>query len=307
MQRGSRKGYLRCTRCQPEAIFGSRAPRKRAAEELEREFPVESGISGGDVPSCYTNLAKLQDRRVEVPPNACAEKLLIDLGVIEFRRQFWSADPILTAVYDNCLPGDECCIVTGKKQDRTGYVPGLSEPLDGLLFPGGTLLLFRLRPDCLGICQTGQNRICCDSVAGNIIGQTSHEPMIPILVAMCSCQVWPTPPCLTRFRRSGPTCFVTSSEKPCAVGPISFTVPVEARGWSRSPSLRVLTAPRRSPARSPGQPRLPGQASLRVSLSAFSFDGLGQLVEKQINGGKPAVAGNDEISPCVSRRLTRAT
>ena len=160
MQRGSRKGYLRCTRLlSARAIFGSRAPRKRAAEELEREFPVESGISGGDVPSCYTNLAKLQDRRVEVPPNACAEKLLIDLGVIEFRRQFWSADPILTAVYDNCLPGDECCIVTGKKQDRTGYVPGLSEPLDGLLFPGETLLLFRLRPDCLGICQTGQNRV----------------------------------------------------------------------------------------------------------------------------------------------------
>ena len=30
-----------------------------------------------------------------------------------------------------------------------------------------------------------------------------------------------------------------------------------------------------------------------------------QLVEKKINGGNPAVPGNDEISTCVSWRLTR--
>jgi hypothetical protein len=32
----------------------------------------------------------------------------------------------------------------------------------------------------------------------------------------------------------------------------------------------------------------------------------GQLVEKEINGDNPAVPRNDEISPGVSRRLTRA-
>jgi hypothetical protein len=32
---------------------------------------------------------------------------------------------------------------------------------------------------------------------------------------------------------------------------------------------------------------------------------LGQLVEKEIKGGNPAVSGNDEISPGVSWRLTR--
>jgi len=31
----------------------------------------------------------------------------------------------------------------------------------------------------------------------------------------------------------------------------------------------------------------------------------GQLVEKEINGGNPAVPDNDEISPGVSRRLAR--
>src|SRR5881227_3471526 len=31
-----------------------------------------------------------------------------------------------------------------------------------------------------------------------------------------------------------------------------------------------------------------------------------QLIEKEINGGNPAVPGNDEISPGVSWRLTRA-
>src|SRR6266852_5472637 len=31
----------------------------------------------------------------------------------------------------------------------------------------------------------------------------------------------------------------------------------------------------------------------------------GQLVEKEIKGGNPAVSGNDEISPSVSWRLTR--
>ena len=31
-----------------------------------------------------------------------------------------------------------------------------------------------------------------------------------------------------------------------------------------------------------------------------------QLVEKKINGGNPAVPGNDEVSPGISWRLTRA-
>src|SRR6266853_1477295 len=35
-------------------------------------------------------------------------------------------------------------------------------------------------------------------------------------------------------------------------------------------------------------------------------DSLGELVEKEINGGNPAVPGNDEISPGVRWRLTRA-
>jgi hypothetical protein len=40
----------------------------------------------------------------------------------------------------------------------------------------------------------------------------------------------------------------------------------------------------------------------RLSIGGSS----GQLVEKEINGGNPAVPGNDEISPGVSWRLTRA-
>src|SRR5712691_8733743 len=35
-------------------------------------------------------------------------------------------------------------------------------------------------------------------------------------------------------------------------------------------------------------------------------DSLGELVEKEIKGGNPAVPGDDEISPGVSGRLTRA-
>src|SRR4029077_12898366 len=35
-------------------------------------------------------------------------------------------------------------------------------------------------------------------------------------------------------------------------------------------------------------------------------DSSGELVEKEIKGGNPAVPGNDEISPGVSWRLTRA-
>src|SRR6266704_2040448 len=35
-------------------------------------------------------------------------------------------------------------------------------------------------------------------------------------------------------------------------------------------------------------------------------DSLGELVEKEIQGGNPAVPGDDEISPGVSWRLTRA-
>src|SRR5712691_9634099 len=35
-------------------------------------------------------------------------------------------------------------------------------------------------------------------------------------------------------------------------------------------------------------------------------DSLGELVEKEIQGGNPAVPGNDEISPGVRWRLTRA-
>jgi len=45
-----------------------------------------------------------------------------------------------------------------------------------------------------------------------------------------------------------------------------------------------------------------------TSPDVYSVAMLGelQLVEKKINGGNPAVLGNDEISPGVSWRLTRA-
>jgi hypothetical protein len=32
------------------------------------------------------------------------------------------ADPILTTVYDNCLPGDKCSIIACQKQDGTGDI-----------------------------------------------------------------------------------------------------------------------------------------------------------------------------------------
>jgi hypothetical protein len=55
------------------------------------------------------------------------------------------ANAILTAVYDNCLPGNECSIVTRQKKNRACNFLWFSHPLDGLLFPGGAFLLFRLK------------------------------------------------------------------------------------------------------------------------------------------------------------------
>src|SRR5580704_8559866 len=51
---------------------------------------------------------------------------------------------------------------------------------------------------------------------------------------------------------------------------------------------------------------LRGRNHLRACGSQRNRQGSGQLVEKEIKGGNPAVAGNDEISPGVSGRLTRA-
>jgi hypothetical protein len=45
--------------------------------------------------------------------------------------------------------------------------------------------------------------------------------------------------------------------------------------------------------------------SLSVCLRTAEFSS-GQLVEKEINGGNPAVPGNDEIGPRVGWCLTRA-
>jgi hypothetical protein len=42
------------------------------------------------------------------------------------------ANAILTAVYDNCLRGNECSIVTCQKQNRACNVFWFSHPLDGL-------------------------------------------------------------------------------------------------------------------------------------------------------------------------------
>src|SRR6266404_639697 len=42
-------------------------------------------------------------------------------------------------------------------------------------------------------------------------------------------------------------------------------------------------------------------------MACFDFEHSGQAVEKEIDGGNPAVPGNDEISPGVSWRFTGAT
>jgi hypothetical protein len=41
-------------------------------------------------------------------------------------------------------------------------------------------------------------------------------------------------------------------------------------------------------------------------MACFDFEHSGQAVEKEINGGDPAVPGNDEISPGVNWRFARA-
>src|SRR5262245_34246660 len=46
--------------------------------------------------------------------------------------------------------------------------------------------------------------------------------------------------------------------------------------------------------------------SARLSFIATPEPSSGQLVEKEIKGGDPAVPGNDEVSPGVSWRFTRA-
>ena len=94
------------------------------------------------------------------------------------------ADAILTAVYDNCLPGDKCSIIACQKQNRPSNILGFAKPFDCLLFPCGASLLFRLRRDSHCIREAGQDRICGNTVVGNIIRQTLMNPMIPILEAM---------------------------------------------------------------------------------------------------------------------------
>src|SRR5205814_739546 len=84
------------------------------------------------------------------------------------------ADPILTAVYDNCLPGDKCSIIACQKQNGAGDILRFSEPLDGLLFPGGAFLLFRLRRGCQCIREPWQHCVRSNTVIGNIIRQASH-------------------------------------------------------------------------------------------------------------------------------------
>jgi hypothetical protein len=58
------------------------------------------------------------------------------------------ADAILTAVPDNCLSGDKGGTIACQEQNRARHVLGFSQPLGGLLFPGGAFVLFRSRCDC---------------------------------------------------------------------------------------------------------------------------------------------------------------
>src|SRR5713226_6949315 len=86
------------------------------------------------------------------------------------------ADAILPPVNDDCLPGNERGIVACQKQNRPGNVLRFLHPLNGLLFPGGAFLLFRLWRGCQSIRQARQHRVRGDTVVCNIIRQPSHEP-----------------------------------------------------------------------------------------------------------------------------------
>src|ERR1700731_1985023 len=63
---------------------------------------------------------------------------------------------------------------------------------------------------------------------------------------------------------------------------------------------------KRRSARQADRCRVPGRKSARRARLGKRNAISGQLVEKEIKCGNPAIAGNDEISPGVSRRLTRA-
>jgi hypothetical protein len=51
------------------------------------------------------------------------------------------SNPVLTAINDNCLPGNKGSIIAGQKQNRTLNVRRFPHMLDGLLFPSGAFLL----------------------------------------------------------------------------------------------------------------------------------------------------------------------
>ena len=80
-----------------------------------------------------------------------------------------SADAVLTTVNDNCLPGDKRRIIACQKEHCTRDILGFSQPLDGLLFPGAALLLFRLGGGCQCIRQARQHRVRGDTVVCNIV------------------------------------------------------------------------------------------------------------------------------------------
>src|SRR5580698_258728 len=69
-------------------------------------------------------------------------------GSLGVRAHAYLADPILAAVNDNGLPGNECSIVACQEQDRARHILGFSQPLDRLLFPSAAFLPFRLSCSC---------------------------------------------------------------------------------------------------------------------------------------------------------------
>jgi hypothetical protein len=52
------------------------------------------------------------------------------------------ADPILTAVDDNCRPSNKCSLIARQKKSGTGDIFKFPETLDGLLLPRGAFFPF---------------------------------------------------------------------------------------------------------------------------------------------------------------------
>ena len=92
------------------------------------------------------------------------------------RRCTGLADPILTAIDDNRLSSDKGGIIACQKQNCACDILRFSQPLDRLLFPGATLLVFRLGRDRRRIRQAWQHRVRGDAVVCNIVRHASHEP-----------------------------------------------------------------------------------------------------------------------------------